>query len=68
MINDNQKLITCESKDIPWFRSNSEHFIEIGWGMHIQNNRSKDDYAYLDCFEWSGMKKGIDGYPKKYDD
>ena len=64
MTNSNQQLITCQSKDNALFRSNNNYFIDLGWEMQIQNDRSKDDYAYLDSSSWSDMKKSIDGYPE----
>ena len=54
MINNNQELITCQSKGYTKFSSDDDYFIDIG-GMNIKNDRSQDDWAGLYNSDWSGM-------------
>jgi len=47
--------------------SNFDKLIDL-YGMCISNDRKSFDLSALDVISWSGMRRGIDGYPCTYDD
>jgi len=57
--------VTCSRSHDPWFISNSRWFLGIDGAIWIKNDRDENDWAELVIEFWSGMKKGIDGYPYK---
>ena len=56
--------MTCTKSDDPGFESNDYEFIWIWNGMRIYNDRNEKDIAWLNCYEWSGLDSGTNGYPR----